>query len=329
MHLRRGLLLVAVGLVGACADLRRNPITPVLDDAAVAVDRADASSPPDVFVPPDAALMTPDAALSPDAPVAAPDAAALVPDVAPPADLSPPPPDLPPPPPDLPPPPADLPPPPPDVPVCSNECSQGDLSCGPNGGPRDCVQLKGCWHWATSETKCATCSQCMGGKCAPRQAGEQTTSCAGQCQACDGTGQCKTSFQITCYRDLDGDGWGDPNSPNKTCSSVTTCPAGYVADHTDCFDMDPNAHPQGDATHKVGFHDAPRADGSWDWDCNGFNEKENPVTYTSCAFDCSDLPVGGIPAGECGMMYTSRTCAQPPPRLVCMPYQTQQLQKCR
>lgn len=178
-------------------------------------------------------------------------------------------------------------------------------------------------------TGCTDCQQCVNGQCAPRLVGVQNGACNGVCQACDGAGACKAEFRVSCYRDVDGDGWGDPTAPNMACAPTSACPTGFVADHTDCDDTSAEAHPQGDATHKVGFHDVPRANGSWDWDCNSINEKENPVTYTSCAFDCSELPKGGAPAPDCGVTYTSMSCAKPPPRFICMGFQAMYTQRCR
>jgi Putative metal-binding motif len=43
------------------------------------------------------------------------------------------------------------------------------------------------------------------------------------------------------YRDVDGDGFGDPNSSISVC--VGLAPAGYVADNSDCNDANPAVHP--------------------------------------------------------------------------------------
>lgn len=43
------------------------------------------------------------------------------------------------------------------------------------------------------------------------------------------------------YADLDADGYGDPDAPFFTCSSVV--PSGYSANAQDCNDQDPMIHP--------------------------------------------------------------------------------------
>ncbi|MFH1462791.1 MAG: putative metal-binding motif-containing protein [Pseudomonadota bacterium] len=78
-------------------------------------------------------------------------------------------------------------------------------------------------------------------------------------ELCDGIDQdCDGEFDEgatgTWYADLDSDGYGDPDNPERAC----TQPEGAVADASDCDDSDPDIHPGA----------AERCDGV-DQDCDG------------------------------------------------------------
>lgn len=64
----------------------------------------------------------------------------------------------------------------------------------------------------------------------------------------------------TWYADADGDGYGNPNVTQSSC----TQPIGYVANNLDCYDANANAHPGSIYCSTVN-----RGDGSFDYNCSG------------------------------------------------------------
>lgn len=128
---------------------------------------------------------------------------------------------------------------------------------------------------------------------------------------------------VTCLRDADGDGWGDPND----ALVLQTCPTGRVAERnqSDCNDgnaaVSPSARlPSGtpycvggtlSGSTVTGFSCSAGPPPSWDWDCDG---REKPWIDTVVE-SCKGLDVCGgsywadsIPA--CGATGTLRSCMQ-------------------
>lgn len=110
--------------------------------------------------------------------------------------------------------------------------------------------------------------------------------------------------QQTFYRDEDGDGYGDP----KVTVSAAKKPDGYVADGTDCYDQNKNAHP---GSNFCGATD--RGDGSFDYNCSG---KATPCgkdygfsceSQTYKTFSCSAARVCQKP--ETQKLYPSKAVA--------------------
>jgi hypothetical protein len=64
----------------------------------------------------------------------------------------------------------------------------------------------------------------------------------------------------TYYRDVDSDGFGDPNVSIKACAR----PAGYSESDKDCYDQNADAKPG-----QTAWFIKHRGDGSYDYDCNG------------------------------------------------------------
>jgi hypothetical protein len=127
-------------------------------------------------------------------------------------------------------------------------------------------------QWVSDPVVAGTC----GALCTP----DATERC-GPCG--DGTATCNASGSwggcvggtspATFYRDVDGDGFGNPSSTTTACSA----PLGYVADNTDCYDNNGNAHPG-----QSGWFTVDRGDGSFDYDCDGIATEEITAIIGNC-----------------------------------------------
>ncbi len=94
---------------------------------------------------------------------------------------------------------------------------------------------------------------------------------SGSEEACDGLdgdcdGHVDEGVTQTFYRDVDGDGYGNPASPGEFCTPV----AGFAARAGDCADRDPRANPAQEA-----IFETPVAErGGFDFNCDGQDDRE-------------------------------------------------------
>ena len=102
-------------------------------------------------------------------------------------------------------------------------------------------------------------------------------------ERCDGVDQnCNDEIDegaldgTTYYDDVDGDGYGDPETAVTSCSPL----AGQVENGDDCYDDNSDAYPGQSA-----FFTVDRGDGSFDYDCSGNGESDTPVG--NCSFNGS------------------------------------------
>lgn len=84
-----------------------------------------------------------------------------------------------------------------------------------------------------------------------------------------------------CWADEDHDGFGDESKP------LSTCPLGVVSKTADdCDDFDPDVKPG-----QTKLFDEPRANGSWDYNCNGLEDGNDQLG--TCPDTSGDEPVPG------------------------------------
>ena len=130
-----------------------------------------------------------------------------------------------------------------------------------------------------------------------------TEYCNGYDDDCDGsTDESSAVDASTWYRDYDGDGYGS-SSTTASCYQ----PTGYVANSSDCYDYNAEAHPSATTYWRV-----DRGDGNYDYDCDGSQSKYYTSSY-SCSYDwdgfsCSSYTngwSGSVPA--CGATGSYRT----------------------
>ncbi len=124
---------------------------------------------------------------------------------------------------------------------CDGSCASGECggSCGGCLGGYSCVGYQctctgticsGICH--TDSGVCCSGTWYSGGGCC-------SDSNCGSGKGCNpSTHRCEPI--AVCYRDSDGDGYGDPNSAQNAYGS---CPSGYATDHSDCDDNDASVHP--------------------------------------------------------------------------------------
>ncbi len=156
---------------------------------------------------------------------------------------------------------------------------------------------------------CALGNQCQSGFCTTGVC--CTSDCnipGGTCKQTNAIGECKCMMDcgdggacMLYYQDADGDGYGNKDgtvaagTAKVGCSNGQPPAAGFVADHSDCDDGDPNAHPGQTAyfgTKSIGLAH------TFDYNCDGMLEKQTPEFAGGCEF-CSPTPTCGATSPMC------------------------------
>jgi hypothetical protein len=181
------------------------------------------------------------------------------------------------------------------------ECQSTDFC---NLNINQCVPKHPIGTTCTLGNQCQT-GDCYSGVCCNTVCGDPTT------QSCNNTGsvgQCQCTGHacpagVACvlfYKDADNDTYGDANATLTNGNAVAGCtgdatPTGYSANNGDCDDANNLAHPG-----QTLWFSAPRANGSYDYNCNGLFDKGIPEGVVTCDFCGNDAK------GACG--FASTTC---------------------
>ena len=111
----------------------------------------------------------------------------------------------------------------------------------------------------------------------------------------------------TCYKDADGDGFG--NAAGGTQTNQSACASGWSLTNNDCYDSNPSVNPS-----QTGYFGVQRGDGSFDYNCNGTAEKKyakNSFSISQTATCVATMPsgtVGFTNETACGISSTFRLC---------------------
>ena len=150
---------------------------------------------------------------------------------------------------------------------CVGTVSRACASCpGPGGA---CVGL------CTGSTQ--TCIDGTWSGCTVAPAAE---TCDGRDEDCDGMTDNGFPF-VTYYRDLDGDGYGDPATSATRCDGPPPGPAAWVTNGADCYDDNDDAFPG-----QTRWFSNDRGDGSYDYNCDG-GEQERATASGICQYNMS------------------------------------------
>jgi hypothetical protein len=165
---------------------------------------------------------------------------------------------------------------------CESSCDQTCYSCN------TVLQLRGKCVALNGGPDPSAAAPCAGARsCAPGTTPEQPLCLLIDGQPCSAPTDCLSGQCSTFFADRDGDKFGNPLSSISICGAPDAAPPSYVAVAGDCCDADGNAHP-----NQFTSFAHTDACGSWDYNCDGFLEKQ----FTSG-------PCGGYPAGtpsDCG-----------------------------
>ncbi len=148
---------------------------------------------------------------------------------------------------------------------CDGTPNNPSAGCDCTNGTYDCPEQRGRCMGATF-----VCTDGMPGACSYTP---QAEICNGLDDDCNGMID-DTVPTTVYYRDMDGDGYGDPDTMMVTCETLGD---EWVTNGSDCDDADEDAFPG-----QTLFFGRSRAGGGWDFNCDGSEDMQYDTGYCNC-----------------------------------------------
>lgn len=165
----------------------------------------------------------------------------------------------------------------------------------------------------TADSQCDT-DHCVDGVCCDSSSCPAPFSCSTGTCACGNTPCAPGMACVPWYEDTDGDGFGDKTKSILSCAygsgSVIIGGKKYAINGDDCFDGNKNVFPG-----QTAFFGTHRGDGSFDYDCNGSDEKKYATVSSPVCRDChgygSSSAACSLTCGTLGLASMGVTCNLP------------------
>jgi hypothetical protein len=168
---------------------------------------------------------------------------------------------------------------------CTSTCPVGLVKCGTS-----CVDVNSNpSHCSNCTTSCPALANadpaCSNGSC--------TIACHSGFADCDGNPRNGCEALTVYYLDADKDGYGTSATTTQAC----TLPSGYSAAGGDCQDNNASVNP-GDTNYYGTPYTTPSGGSSYDYNCNGVEERATETLFQGCGGSCSGG--GGYLSTACG-----------------------------
>jgi hypothetical protein len=196
---------------------------------------------------------------------------------------------------------------------CTGTCKSG--VCNGQGACANSTNNQSGPGCTGAAVPCQSAQFCSNGACTRSNVNDAQT--CGTCGTCN-AGTCVPGAIVTCYKDSDGDGFGNPSDALPPACG-TTCPPTYVSNKGDCCDTDNRAYPNAPDFHAL-VGGAPSDQryicGGWDFNCSGNEDLQYPRTQSNCTG--TEFAWMGSTPPPCGTTPSDNTnygcpCNQPGP----------------